>query len=451
VTGADSEDLELEPAQTFDSVRPPLETDSASDVQPQDGDVIAGLDIDALNAEGESVQAVDSEDSPLEDDSADEVPPTDENGDAADTQEDSITTDEGQDDSSFNEESSGGWFGSLARMFGIGDDRVVVAEDPVQEAPVKRETCSEEGTPEELLAKWNGSSLSVLSRFKTHGKLIRNPYPYIVVRNALHPCLYQALERSYPSDEDIIELSPLKKSEVKQNMRVDVWAKTALKEETQIPELWRRFVRYHSSPEFYRQVNRILGSHIRQAHKVKPTASVGMRFKDDTDVVLDCQIAINTPVSTRSTVRGPHIDQPNEIYAGLLYFKHPNDTRSTGGDFNVDMCLRKSCHMISKAQRHKYGTGDTQFMPRQVRVAHQVLYRRNTFVMFVNSKHAIHAVTPRSATRFSRRLVNIVAVKRPRTIRRQFTDAISSLVQPNRSSLAFIPQDPSDWNVVNLA
>jgi hypothetical protein len=39
------------------------------------------------------------------------------------------------------------------------------------------------------------------------------------------------------------------------------------------------------------------------------------------------------------------------------------------------------------------------------------MYRANTFVMFINSKHAIHSVTPRTETRFSRRLVNIIAVR----------------------------------------
>ena len=47
------------------------------------------------------------------------------------------------------------------------------------------------------------------------GHRVRQPYPYIVVRNALHPCLYDALERSYPSDEEIIALSPVKPAEVR--------------------------------------------------------------------------------------------------------------------------------------------------------------------------------------------------------------------------------------------
>ena len=40
------------------------------------------------------------------------------------------------------------------------------------------------------------------------------------------------------------------------------------------------------------------------------------------DLVLDCQVGMNKPVSSRSVVRGPHTDNTSEIWAGLLFFKH---------------------------------------------------------------------------------------------------------------------------------
>lgn len=53
--------------------------------------------------------------------------------------------------------------------------------------------------------------------------------------------------------------------------------------------------------------------------------SMAMRYTPkakEADLVLDCQVGINTPVSSRSVVRGPRTDNPYEIWAGLLYFKH---------------------------------------------------------------------------------------------------------------------------------
>jgi hypothetical protein len=45
----------------------------------------------------------------------------------------------------------------------------------------------------------------------------------------------------------------------------------------------------------------------------------------------------------------------------------------------------------------------------------QVPYKRNVLAMFINSYTSIHAVSPRSVTPFSRRLVNVIGqkVRRP--------------------------------------
>ena len=51
----------------------------------------------------------------------------------------------------------------------------------------------------------------------------------------------------------------------------------------------------------------------------------------------DCQVGINTPVTRNgpTAVRGPHYDRLTELFAGLLYFRHPDD-RSSGGDLQVN-------------------------------------------------------------------------------------------------------------------
>ena len=48
------------------------------------------------------------------------------------------------------------------------------------------------------------------------------------------------------------------------------------------------------------------------------------------------QVGINTPVTRDgpSAVRGPHYDRLSELFAGLLYFRHPDDT-SSGGDLQA--------------------------------------------------------------------------------------------------------------------
>ena len=40
---------------------------------------------------------------------------------------------------------------------------------------------------------------------------------------------------------------------------------------------------------------------------------------------------MNSPVTRKSSVRGPHHDTPGELYGALLYFRDAAD-KSTGGD-----------------------------------------------------------------------------------------------------------------------
>eukprot|EP00959_Pyramimonas_sp_CCMP1952_P149399 3126215-Pyramimonas_sp.AAC.1 len=67
---------------------------------------------------------------------------------------------------------------------------------------------------------------------------------------------------------------------------------------------------------------------------------------------------------------------------------------------------------MSRKEQFKYGTGNTHYKPRDVNVRNSVPYQANMFVLFVNSNKAIHGVTPRTVTSYSRRLVNVVANRR---------------------------------------
>ena len=42
--------------------------------------------------------------------------------------------------------------------------------------------------------------------------------------------------------------------------------------------------------------------------------------------VTDCQFVVHEPVDQTGTSRTPHVDNPVEIYAGLLYMRLPGDT-----------------------------------------------------------------------------------------------------------------------------
>ena len=55
---------------------------------------------------------------------------------------------------------------------------------------------------------------------------------------------------------------------------------------------------------------------------------------ENSDVLLEAQISINTPVRTKSSVLGIHVDNSNKLFAGLLYLRKPEDD-SVGGNLNL--------------------------------------------------------------------------------------------------------------------
>ena len=143
-------------------------------------------------------------------------------------------------------------------------------------------------------------------------------------------------------------------------------------------------------------------------------AGVNLR---NADVKLECQVGINSPSSRGGTsVRGPHVDRRGELFAGLLYLKHPND-HSRGGDLRTFRCKGECKQLRTPAQKARAGIvtrqGHEQFDPRSLVTAGTVKYASNVFVMFINNPLSVHAVTPRSSSRISRRLINFTGEFNP--------------------------------------
>ncbi|KAK3247809.1 hypothetical protein CYMTET_42703 [Cymbomonas tetramitiformis] len=246
--------------------------------------------------------------------------------------------------------------------------------------------------------------------------VIPYPYPHIVIEDALDEEVYNQLEENFPADE---RFAPGHK--LQSNVRYNMPAAQCLTPSANatLPDVWLDFVRYHSSPDFYREVADLFGSllpHFRRdlkvlrsdMHRVR-TAVRGWE-KNVTDISLEAQIAINSPVKKESSVRRAHYDDPAEIYAGLLYFRHDNDT-SKGGDLEVYKCKGR-CRKATERQAKRLGLRSSQkefFAPNTLQRTNVVRYAKNVFVLFINSVKSLHGVTKRGVTRFSRRIVNFTA------------------------------------------
>jgi hypothetical protein len=207
------------------------------------------------------------------------------------------------------------------------------------------------------------------------------PFPHVVIEDCLPWDYYRELLATRPAYEAIVC-----GRDPGNNLRMDVPAKHLLSW-PQLPSIWREFIQFHTSQAFWQEICDLFG--IPDGERI-----AGVRFRDPSDIVMDCQIGLNTPVLERSRVRGPHVDNPVEIFAGLLYM----GDEQKGGDL-----------LIYEPVEPLLFYGKAEIYDRRVRPVEKVRYAHNTFVGFINLPHAVHGVTPRDVTDEPRWLVNFVA------------------------------------------
>lgn len=251
--------------------------------------------------------------------------------------------------------------------------------------------------------------LSILSGFD-RAKVFSEPYPYIVIENALPAELYSSLEASFPGVDVVTDGREVK----------DTWydyAACKVVKDERLTEQWRDFFRYHASGDFFAELVEKLGDRIRGLHpdletrmgKTLEEFVVGMRpggrgdpLAPGADISMECQFYLNLTRAPR-VVRGPHVDRPSELFAALLYFRSDDDD-STGGDLEVDAA--KSERLFPQPGKVHIDELPMEISPDKVRPSNVVKYAANTLVLFLNSERSIHAVTPRSPTPVPRRHIN---------------------------------------------
>jgi hypothetical protein len=242
---------------------------------------------------------------------------------------------------------------------------------------------------------------SVLARV-TPSDVVREPFPHVVIREALDPAVADQLLAEFPPLEVMTGGKPYGS-----NQRFGYPASEAVHDPAVTP-LWRRFVAVHVSQPFLGELLRLFADDIRRTYpafeqRFGPIESLraGIRYRDDyrtADVLLEAQPSVNTPVTaTPNSVRAGHLDNPNKLFVGLYYLRHPDD-QSTGGDLEL----------------YRYTTDRPVFEhheidDRYIEAVQTVRYERNTLVVFMNSKDALHGVTVRSQTPTTRLFLNLGA------------------------------------------
>jgi len=228
-----------------------------------------------------------------------------------------------------------------------------------------------------------------------------DPYPHIVIENALDEETYAALEAGYPSEEVIRSAK-----HVYNRDQLQAYEGLAHPE---VSPLWKAFMSYHVSHAFYAEMARLFAPWVRElypwleAEKGRPLEAFTAGVRDPLattlpDVCLDCQPGLNTISEKPVSYRSAHLDAHNKLFTGLFYMRIPEDW-SQGGDLVL--------HRV-KNPPPVFDTATT--IPEdQLEPVRTIRYGRNTAVFFMNSPVSIHSVSVRDATPLPRRLVNLVA------------------------------------------
>jgi len=230
----------------------------------------------------------------------------------------------------------------------------------------------------------------------TRRDIVREPFPHVVIDDALEEDAYANLIDSFPPVEAIVDGRTIE-SNAPYRMPA-----ARLLGDSRVSPYWKDFARRHTSAAFFHEVLSIFGDALRQMHpslRSLHDARTNIRGAEPfAGVALDCQPCWGAPVARPSSSDPCHVDRPVTLFAGLLYCRLPDDD-STGGDLELYRFLGRERRY--DATRHVDAS--------LVEPVRRIAYRANRLVFFLQSSHSLHGVTVRSPTPWPRLHVNFLA------------------------------------------
>lgn len=259
--------------------------------------------------------------------------------------------------------------------------------------------------------------ISVLNNFdKT--KYFLDPYPHLIIDKVFDEKIYDELEKDF--QKNLLREFKLKKEYSKENTRVQLAASEISNNKNLESKIWKDFVDYHCSKEFFLEFFKIFENEIfkllPEVHKriienhnnenfiemrgaFHKSRNELKEVNSKSEFVLDCQPSITTPnINGQKSVRGPHVDSPYKLYAGLFYLRDLNDKLEGG-----DIILYKSKKNV------KFNNKTNVINDNEIEQSKMFKYGKNNLVMHLNTPFTIHGVSKRATGNYRRNLVNIIA------------------------------------------
>lgn len=232
----------------------------------------------------------------------------------------------------------------------------------------------------------------MLSVLQKRPNLILDPYPHFVIEDALPQDVYDSLEKEWPK-EQLLSTKPFDEG-ICYRLKADEMLKPG-----KVSNIWKEFTEYHTSVAFYKEMNSIFGELIPHIENLENTLGPRGWNNGDDWIGTDCQTVMHRPVNFSS--RTPHIDNPREIYAALLYMPYRHD-KSTGGQFQIHK-TEADIHEVNK-------NGGREVKEKAGKIVKTIPYKPNTLVAFCNtSSKCVHSVSARKDATVHRRSINIIA------------------------------------------
>lgn len=229
--------------------------------------------------------------------------------------------------------------------------------------------------------------------------LIEDPYPHLVVEDALPKTIADTLIAEMPPLEIFTRGKP-----PRSNVRFRLPSPRALSD-PRISDAWKDALRacVDASQDFLERTLRRLGNHLltlfpdfeQRFGPIEELRAVprGTPNRARNEVGMDAQLIVNSPpLVDGTTVRGPHLDWPDKLISALLYLRAQDDD-SVGGDLELYSPATDDSLIFSE---------HNEIPLENVRRVRTYPYRHNFMILPLVSPLGLHGVTPRARTSWPR-------------------------------------------------
>lgn len=244
--------------------------------------------------------------------------------------------------------------------------------------------------------------MSLLTALSTD-LMVRDPFPHLVVEEALDPELCEQLTREFPSVTSFV-----RGRELPENKKI-VRRNTELLADVELTDAWRHFIEEHLHPSVLQEWMRLMGADLLQAYPDfvqrfgdPDLMRVGRRSAPDAadcDVVLDAALVAHTPViSGCKAERGPHLKEPNKPFLGFLFLR-PEEDVAEGAEIELYAPVGVDLQCTAR----------NQFDPSTLRVVKRIPYRSNTLLLMLNTPGSITTHAARASSQVPMQYFHLLA------------------------------------------